>query len=344
MENLQRSIEEHQRIVDAGLPEAAQAQDIINQFSAELDRIEGSGSGTTVPSYDEDFETRRMREQMAAQAAQEAAIEARRQQNAIATMKALLTEMGLTSLYDRTVSFIKDGYDADAVMVLIRTTPEYKQRFPAMEALAAKGRAMSESEYIEYERTAANLERRYGLPQGMLTGSVTDLLTNEVSASEMNDRVILASAAAIQAPADVRSQFRDFYGIDDGGMTAYFLDPQKATPLLEKQYAAALIGVEAARQGVGVDVFGAENLASLGITQEEARTGFGQVARAQPLTQGRGDVVTQQELMSGTFQQNEEALRNIERASRARVGRFQGGGQFAGEREGVTGLGTAATR
>lgn len=344
MENLQRSIEEHQRIVDAGLPEAAQAQDIINQFSAELDRIEGSGSGTTVPSYDEDFETRRMREQMAAQAAQEAAIEARRQQNAIATMKALLTEMGLTSLYDRTVSFIKDGYDADAVMVLIRTTPEYKQRFPAMEALAAKGRAMSESEYIEYERTAANLERRYGLPQGMLTGSVTDLLTNEVSASEMNDRVILASAAAIQAPADVRNQFRDFYGIDDGGMTAYFLDPQKATPLLEKQYAAALIGVEAARQGVGVDVFGAENLASLGITQEEARTGFGQVARAQPLTQGRGDVVTQQELMSGTFQQNEEALRNIERASRARVGRFQGGGQFASEREGVTGLGTAATR
>lgn len=296
------------------------------------------------PSYDDDFETRRMREQMAAQAAQEAAVEARRQQNAIATMKALLTEMGLNSLYERTVQFIKDGYNADAVMVLIRTTPEYKTRFPAMEALAAKGRAMSEGEYIEYERTAAGLERRYGLPSGMLMGSVTDLLTNEVSASELNDRVMLASAASIQAPDDVKRQFRDFYGINDGGMTAYFLDPEKATPLLEKQYASALIGVEAARQGVGIDVFGAENLAQLGISQEEARTGFGQISRAQPLTQGRGDIVTQQELLAGTFEQSEEALRSIERASRARVGRFQGGGQFAGEREGVTGLGTAATR
>lgn len=305
----------------------------------------GTDTGTTnVPTYDEDFETRRMREQMAAQAALDAAAEANRRQNATAVMRALLTEMNLSSLYDRAVQFIQDGYNTDAIMVLIRTTPEYKQRFPAMEALAARGRAISESEYIEYEQTAAGLERRYGLPAGMLMGSVTDLLTNGVSATELNDRVLLASAASIQAPDDVKRQFRDFYGVDEGGLTGYFLDPDRATPLLEKQYASALIGVEAARQGVGVDVYGAENLAELGVTQEQARTGFGQIARAQPLTQGRGDVVTQQELMSGTFQQNEEALRSIERASRARTGRFQEGGQFATEREGVAGLGTAATR
>lgn len=311
---------------------------------------EATGDGNTdgtddyVYNYDTDPETMRMREQQAYEAAVRAAEEAKRQQNAIATMKALLTDYGLTALYDRVVGFIKEGYDADAVMVLIRTTPEYKQRFPAMEALAKQGRAISEGEYIDYEKTASGLERRYGLPEGMLMGNVTDLLTNEVSATELNDRVMLASAASIQAPDDVKNTFRDYYGVSEGGLTAYFLDPEKATPLLEKQYAASLIGVEAARQGVGMDVYGSENLQALGVSQEQARQGFGQVARGMSLTEGRGDVVSQQQLISGTFAQDENALKAIERASKARTGRFQEGGSYAATTGGVGGLGSAATR
>lgn len=275
---------------------------------------------------------------------QQNAQEQSRQQNATTVMKSLLESYGLMALYDRVVGFIKEGYDPDAISVLIRTTPEYKQRFPAMETLGKKGRTISEAEYIDYERTASGLERRYGIPEGMLMGSVTDLLTNEVSASELNDRVLLASSAAIQAPDDVKNTFMDYYGIGPGGLTAYFLDPDKATPLLEKQYATGIIGTEARRQGVEMDVYGSENLASLGVTQEQAREGFGRVAGARSLTQGRGDVVTQQELVAGTFGQSEEALQSIERASKARTGRFQQGGGFATSNQGVSGLGTAATR
>lgn len=288
----------------------------------------------------------RLRDEAArsAQALIDQANEARRQQNAINTMKGVLEQMGMMSLYNRVVNFVKEGYEPDAVMVLIRTTPEYKQRFPAMEALAAKGRAISEAEYISYEQTAAGLERRYGLPQGMLMSSVTQLLTNEVSASELNDRVLLASAASIQAPREVKDTFRQYYGIDEGGMTAYFLDPNKATPLLEKQYAASLIGTEATRQGVGLNVFGAENLQSLGITQEQARTGFGNVAAARGLTEGRGDIVTEETLIQGQVAGNEQAQKEIERAAMGRLGRFQGGGEFLQTQQGVVGLGTAATR
>lgn len=295
-------------------------------------------------NYETDPETMRMREQQRYETSVRAAEESRRQQSAIATMKGLLESYGLSALYDRVVGFIKEGYDPDAISVLIRTTPEYKQRFPAMEALGRKGRAISEAEYIDYERTASGLERRYGIPEGMLMGSVTDLLTNEVSASELNDRVLLASSAAIQAPDDVKNTFMDYYGIGPGGLTAYFLDPDKATPLLEKQYATTVIGTEARRQGVEMDVYGSENLATLGITQDQAREGFGRVAGARALTQGRGDVVTQQELVAGTFGQNEEALQNIERATKARTGRFQQGGGFSTSNQGVSGLGTAATR
>lgn len=280
----------------------------------------------------------------AAQALIDQANEQNRQRNAINTMKGVLEQMGMMSLYERVVGFVKEGYEPEAVMVLIRTTPEYKTRFPAMDALAAKGRAISEAEYISYEQTASGLERRYGLPQGMLMSSVTQLLTNEVSASELNDRVILASAAAVQAPREVKDTFRQYYGIDDGGMTAYFLDPNKATPLLEKQYAASLIGTEATRQGVGIDVFGAENLQNLGITQEQARTGFGQVAGARGLTEGRGDIVTQETLIQGQVAGNEQAQKEIERAAQGRLGRFQGGGEFLQTQQGAIGLGSAATR
>jgi hypothetical protein len=299
---------------------------------------------TDTYNYDTDPETMRMREQQAFESRVTAAQEAQRQQNAIATMKSLLNDYNLNSLYDRVVGFIKDGYDPDAISVLIRTTPEYKQRFPAMEALGKKGRAISEAEYIDYERTSAGLERRYGFPEGMLMGSVTDLLTNEVSLSELNDRVLLASSAALQAPDDVKNTFMDYYGIGPGGLAAYFLDPARATPLLEKQYATGVIGSEARRQGVEMDVYGSENLASLGISQEQAREGFGRVAGARTLTQGRGDVVSQQQLVSGTFEQNEESLKAIERAQKGRTGRFQEGGSFAASSQGVTGLGSAATR
>ena len=270
--------------------------------------------------------------------------EDRRIQNATATMQSLLSQYNLTSLYNTVVDYVKRGYDAEAISVLIRTTPEYKSRFPAMEALSQRGRAISEASYIDYEQTAAALEKRYGLPAGMLMGNVTGLLTNDVSASELNDRVMLAASASLQAPTDLKNTFKDYYGIDSGGLTAYFLDPTVAAPLLEKQYASTVIGTEAVRQGLAVDVYSAENLQSLGITREQAQQGFETIAGAKGLTQGRGDVTTQQELISGTLTGNVKAKKNIERAAGSRVGRFQQGGQYVQNERGSAGLGTAATR
>ena len=291
------------------------------------------------------------REAMARQAQQQtyenqirAAEEAKRQSSAITTMKGVLESYGLTSLYDRVVGFVKEGYEPETISVLIRTTPEYKARFPAMDELARKGRAISEGEYIQYEQAASGLERRYGLPEGMLMGNVTKLLTNEVSATEMNDRVMLASAASIQAPQDVKDMFKTYYNIDSGGMTAYFLDPDVATPLLEKQYAASIIGTEATRQGIGIDAYGAENLQSLGVSQDQARQGFGTVAASAGLTSGRGDVTSQKELIAGTLAGDQAAQANIARAAGSRVGRFQQGGEFLSTQQGAVGLGSAATR
>lgn len=275
-------------------------------------------------------------------AAMYAAQQAQEEQNVIAIVTALFKEYGLESLTPKIIEYVKAGYGADAIGVLLRDTPEYKARFPAMASLMAKKRAISEAEYIAYERTAAQLEKQYGLPSGMVMGNVTRLLENEVSATELNDRIILASSASVQAPEEFKRTLQQYYNIGTGGLAAYFLDPAVAAPLLEKQFVSAQIGTEAVRQGVGLDVYGAQNLQSLGITQETARQGFQTVARDIGLTAGRGDVVTQGELIGGTFgdQQQQTA---IERARQARLGRFGAGGEFMTEQRGVTGLASAAT-
>lgn len=322
--------------------------------------IAGGGSTTTVyqppdvnityasPSNDSGADFTQMLENMtnAQNVANQAAIDAAAQnaRNQTEIIKGILQSYNLMSLYDTMIGYIQDGYDSSAIQTLIRTTPEYKRRFPAMEALGAKGRAISEAEYISYEQTASGLERRYGLPEGMLMGNLQTLLENEVSASELNDRVMLASAAAIEAPQDVKDTFQQYYGIGSGGMTAYFLDADIATPLLEKQYAAAQIGAEAARQGIGMDVYGAQNLQGLGITQQQARQGFGEVAASQALSEGRGDVVTQQEMVQAKLGGNASAQEKVQRATMGKLGAFQGGGEALQTQKGAVGLGSAATR
>ena len=324
-------------------------QAAINAIPAKTPVVTGTDNGTG--TGDGDGDTGAFEDALALQQQQQAWEERmaemarqREQRQVIQTVQALFAQYGLGSLNSVIEQYARMDYSPDAIGILLRETPEYKARFPAMASLIAKKRAITEADYIDYERKSAGLERQYGLPTGMLMGSVTNLLENEVSMTELNDRVVLASAAAIQAPEELKTTFRDFYGIDTGGLAAYFLDPKIAAPLLEKQFASTLIGTEARRQGVGLDVYGAENLQQLGITQEQARTGFQQVARAQPLTEGRGDVVSQKELIQGTFGASEEARQATERAAGARVGRFQGGGAFVSTQQGVTGLQESTTR
>jgi hypothetical protein len=128
------------------------------------------------------------------------------QDSLISSISGIFSEYGLASLYDKIAGYVRQGYNGDAIAVLLRQTPEYKERFPAMEALSKKGRAITEAQYIAFERNASQLERAYGLPTGMLgKDAVTGLLTNEVSGQELEDRVTMAAAGAFQTAQEVRT-------------------------------------------------------------------------------------------------------------------------------------------
>jgi hypothetical protein len=277
--------------------------------------------------------------------AEEAAARARMQEGVAASVQAMFEQYGLGSLYPQILGWAQEGHSADAILMKLRGTSEYKARFPAMAALAAKGRAISEAAYIDYERTAGQLEQRWGLPNGMLSGHITDLLTEEVSAAELSDRVQMAVADSLQAPQDLRDTLAEYYNLDpDTALSAYYLDPDIALPLLEKQSQAARIGVWARRQGVGGVGSGlAEELQGLGITEDRAQQGFGTVAATREFGAGRGDVAGQSTRIDAALKGNADAQQAMERAGRARQGRFAGGGQFASDRQGVSGIGSSSS-
>jgi hypothetical protein len=265
-----------------------------------------------------------------------------RRRDTLDAVKAAFSQYGLDSLYGKIEEYVKKDYSADMIAILLRETPEYKARFPAMAELAKKGRAISESQYIDYERTAASLEQRYGFPAGMIMGSVTDLLMNEVSAAELNDRVLLASASSLEAPEDLRQTLKDYYGVDQAGLAAYYLDPDKALPLLEKQFATVQIGTEGRRQGFDLGEGLSATLEGWGVDAGQARQGYQQAGAARGLTAGRGDSVSQEGLVKGVFGDSASASAN-ERAAKARANRFAGGGGYAGERSGATGIGSSSS-
>jgi len=300
------------------------------------DPAPGGGDTDVANTYDPDAFAR----------AQADEADRRRRINAIAAMRGMMEDFGLGSLMGKIEQYVKDGYtDPDAIMALIRQTPEYNARFPAMKELAKKNRTISEGEYIAFERQASQLERAYGLPSGMLDqDAVTGLLVAEVSGRELEERVTLAASNAFQTTSEVRQTFRDFYDIDDGGLAAYFLDPDRALPLLNKQFAASRVGAEARMQEINIQSGLAERLVESGIDREQARAGFGRVAGMRGLSVGRGDVATQEQLVGSQLLQDAQAQEAVERAQSARTGRFQQGGGMVAAQSGVTGAGTAATR
>ena len=278
------------------------------------------------------------------QAQREAAAESRRRTNAIAVMNGQAAQYGLSSLAAKIESWVIDGYDAEAIQSLIRTTPEYENRFPAMKVLAGKGRAISEAEYIAYESNAAAVERMYGMPSGMLTNKdqITSLLTKDISARELDKRATRAAASMYEMPEEFRRAMRDGYGIDSGYLTAWFFDPDVAMPEIEKKFVSSQIASEAYLRGLDVGVPTSEMLYTLGVDREKARSGFGTVAGMTSFENGRGETATQDELVGAAFNTDRNSLDKVVRIGQGRRGKFSEGGSFTGGNTGVSGIGSSS--
>lgn len=272
-------------------------------------------------------------------------------QSARAIVNNFLAQFGLQSLgnwaWERYAALGGGSNALQQISIEMTQQPQFLKRFPAYKKLAEEGEAMSPAEMIAYEQSAKQIFHEAGIPQSFYStpDELATFMVNHVSASELQSRVQLAQQAALTAPPDVRDQLQGLYGIDHGGLTAYFLNPTKALPLLQQQFTASQIAAEGTRTGVG-QITGAQatHLAQIGVTDQQAAQGFGTLGQEQGLFQqqvtgesqiGLGDQIAAQ------FDNSAAAQLRIRQRQEARLADFQGSaGENLGS-QGVGGLGRA---
>jgi len=200
-------------------------------------------------------------------------------------------QYGMGSLVEPLKQFIQQGLSSAEFTLRLRDTDAYKKRFAANASRIAKGlSALNEAEYIGLEDQYQNIMRQYGLPasyyargdMGRQEG-FEKFLENDVSAAELEDRVMTAQSRVLNANPEVLASLRSFYpDITNGDILAYTLDPNKALSEIKRKVTAAEIGGAALQAGLQTGLARAEELTAAGVTKAQAQQGFQTVAEVAP--------------------------------------------------------------
>lgn len=266
-------------------------------------------------------------------------------------IKAQLAAHDLEGLADWYWEQLVAGRSEAEIALALYDRPEVQVRYPGLKALRDKGRAISFDEYRAIERQYVSMFRQAGLPEGFYDSpdDFGRFIANEVSPQEMSQRLEVARVALYELPPQVREEAQRLYGLGAGDVMAFLLDPTKALPVLQQQFTAAQASYAARASGFGMlTVNEAESLGYTGASFDELTRGFGELAESTELFapiigEANQDVIGRQEQLDAAFGGNANARRRIEKRARERVAQFSGGGGYAATREGVTGLGSAAS-
>lgn len=259
--------------------------------------------------------------------------------DAFMALTALFKSYGLESLAPKIYNYVKNGESADTISIQLQDTSEYKARFAGNEARKAAGLpVLSPAEYLSTEAAFDQIMRASGLPSGFYDtrADFANWIGKNISPTEIQSRVDLATQATILANPEYRKALNQM-GIDDAHMTAYFLDTTKALPYLQKAAATAQVGAEAVRQNLMFDVGYAEQLATMGISADQARAGYQQISGELDTMKALGSIYgeewTQRTSEEALFTGQAEAREKQRRLLSQERGAF--GGATGGARAGL---------
>jgi hypothetical protein len=249
-----------------------------------------------------------------------------------------LTRLGLSSLITPLRNLFESGIsEGESLRLALSQTPEYQTRFSAnAKRIGAGLSALSPAEYIQLEDQYQNVMRNYGLPATYYAKDATgkqigfdELLGGDVSATELEERLITAQDRVLKSNPEVLNSLKTFYpGISNGDILAYTLDPKNALKDIQRKVTAAEIGGAAMQAGLNTGVTRAEELAAAGITKTQAQQGFQTVAEVAP----RGGQLAE------IYKQNPYTQTTAE----AEVFGLAGSAEAARQRKKLTSLETAA--
>lgn len=267
--------------------------------------------------------------------AAEDALKLAQKQKASDRLVALFKTYGLETLAGFIDRRIKADVSEEMLMVELYDQPEYQLRFPGMAALRAKGKTISEKEYIDNEKAFTQTARFFDIPKGFYD-SADDfgaLIGNLVSPKEYQDRLQVGQDLARSLNPAVKAQLIEFYGVGEGDLTAFVLDADRALPLIQKQAKAAQfvgIGRAAGFKLGGMTAQQAENIAG---TESYAKLSEAELAKAlgtagqlrstqERLARLEGTAYNEQEALSAVIEGSPEAMLASQQRAQREAARF----------------------
>jgi len=224
-------------------------------------------------------------------------------------LKTEFSKYGLGSLVENIKGLLTSGTPASEFSLKLQETPEYQKRFAAnADRIKAGLGALTPAQYVAMEDQYQNLMRNYGLPASYYSkddigtqAGFQKLLANDVSASELEDRIATAQQRVLNTNPEVLKAFKQFYpDINNADILAYTLDPQNALSTIHRKVSAAEIGGAALAQGLQANGGTAESLAGQGITKAQAQQGYTNVAEMVPRGSQLADIYGQTPYTQGT--------------------------------------------
>ena len=203
--------------------------------------------------------------------------------SAYALLLSEFSRYGLESLVSPLQDLIKQGLSGAEFQIALRNTDAYQKRFAGNTDRIKKGLvALSPGEYLALEDQYQNIMRNYGLPASYYTkdsigtqAGFNKLIANDVSAVELEERVLTAQKRVLDAAPEVMTALKQFYpNINNSNILAYTLDPEKGLEDIRKKVTAAEIGGAALGAGLTTSLTDAEYLRRYGVTKETAQRGY----------------------------------------------------------------------
>jgi hypothetical protein len=193
----------------------------------------------------------------------------------------------LESLID---DYIKQDYDADTISVLLPQTKPYQERFKGNIARATAGLSqLSPAEYIRAEEQYNEVLKRFNLGSLSSRDTFASLISGQVSAAELTDRVVNVYDRIRNADPALKAELDRVRELSAGQLSEAdfakaLLTGDTGANELKRKISTAEISAEARTRGL--ETTRAQQLEQLGVTREQARAGFEQIGLTQPrLTQ-----------------------------------------------------------
>jgi hypothetical protein len=220
-------------------------------------------------------------------AAEKAAADTSGRQSAYDLLFQQFNQYGLGDLVAPLKSLITQDIAPSEFTLRLRDSQVYKDRFRGNQLRIQNGlTAVNEASYLELEDQYSNIMRNYGLPESYYSRGylgrqqgLEQFIANDVSATELEDRIMAAQKRIIYANPEVGIALKTFYpDITNGDLLAYALDPTKGMEQINRRITAAEIGSSAVQAGLATNVTDAEYLARYGVNKASAQQGYQTIA------------------------------------------------------------------